>query len=1679
MATTVSQTLQKLHFTILGLPMDVQMQDQFAKRVEAEGWTWLNNIINDYLVGLAKTSSHASVVGMLAKNGWGLNLSASDQAFWGEILKGGGITYTWLINLAMDTVGGAGKDTMTQREQVAQRYSAAAETAKKSALDEGAVAKAALNAMLMGVNETSKSVTQANSALDQFLASLESTGVSLTIIDGYISGASVLVDANGNGVQDPGEYAGKTDASGKVVLPSSAPAGKVIATGGTDLLTGKAFTGVLSAPQGATLVTPISTLVESLVSQGLATDLFAATSQVQTALGIPATVNALTFDPLASLSSTTDSTANKQAALSLLSVQQQVATVIAQASTSISKGTTAAENNNASQAVVSALASAISNSVKSSTTTAPTTPTTPTSPSTPTTPTTPTTPVATFDLKNTASIQSAVTTAAAINKTTLTTDSLNSIAKVVSQSNTLLSNASQGATIAASLTAMSKTAAVTQGNVVEQLKAAVAPANTGGSTAPSSISSALSSVNSSFASGEVSKQVTAASAGSISNGVKTDTVPGGSTTNSNAVVPTPPVTPPVTPPPVEIDYGPPPPDTTPPTIAITSAQSALKAGSTASLTFNLSETSTDFVASDVTVSGGTLSGFSGSGSSYTATFTPTANSTANGVVSVASGTFKDAAGNNNNDGADANNTKTFTVDTALPTIAITSAQSALKAGETASLTFTLSESATDFTAADITASGGTLSNFAGSGTSYTATFTPTANSTTNGVVSVASSKFTDAAGNENDDGSEANNTKTFSVDTVLPTIAISVDKTLLKVNSTAAVTLTLSETSSDFVASDIVVTGGTLGSFAVSNSNNKVYNATFTPTLASGTLSVASSAFSDAAGNNNADGADANNALAFTYDSVVPQLVSANFIVNKIDLTFDSDLAAATLPAKTEFLVKFGTNTVTLTDATLSTSGTTVTLSFENPDNTYTGTATVDVPAIKDAAGNESTARTGFSTTSGNAPTGSVVINGLAQQAQDLTVTDTIADLDGIPGNITYLWHTVLNGVNTSIENNNSTLTLTQADVGKVFKVRATYTDGLGNATTVWSASTNAIDNLDDAPSGDVTVTGTMAEDATLIASASAIRDADYSNTIPTGFSYQWLSNLVPIAGATNTTLVLGQAQVGSVVNVRVSYTDSYGTTNSVTSTNTTAVANVEDNYTGDIAITGATANNVKVGDVLQVTSTLADEDGIPTTGDNALTYQWYADGVAITSGGTGSAYTITRDSLGKEMSVIAKYTDNSSKAYSISKTLSGKVQNINNVGTGGVVLSATQPKEGETVTATTTTMQDADVLGAISFQWKADGVNVSNQTSSDLVLTESMVGKTITVVASYTDLQGFAESKTSVNFGPIQNVNQAPQGNVTIANNITGASLSVASEDQVIKIVQNLSDTDGLGTLSYEWLANDIVITGQTGSTLTLGQAQVGKTITARVNYTDGHDTRESVTSTNNSTVTNVNDSPTGTFAIVGTPTVGQKLTLNNTLADEDGIPTSGNNAFKYQWLADGVNINGATSTEFTLTTAVAGKLISCLVSYVDNQGQAESKVTSSTVAVGMTAVRSSTSPDVIGSLGQDTLTGSAGGDIFSVVANHSSVNVDTILNFTSSEDYLLVDLPSFGYTLSTYNLTSGTTVPNGKFLTAAPTVAGATFYYSSGTLYFDADGSGSTAAKPLVTLTGAPTLSADKIYL
>jgi hypothetical protein len=63
------------------------------------------------------------------------------------------------------------------------------------------------------------------------------------------------------------------------------------------------------------------------------------------------------------------------------------------------------------------------------------------------------------------------------------------------------------------------------------------------------------------------------------------------------------------------------------------------------LIFTSSESTSNFVVGDIAVAGGTLSAFSGSGTTYTATFTPAAAGAC--TIDVLASAFTDAAGNNN------------------------------------------------------------------------------------------------------------------------------------------------------------------------------------------------------------------------------------------------------------------------------------------------------------------------------------------------------------------------------------------------------------------------------------------------------------------------------------------------------------------------------------------------------------------------------------------------------------------------------------------------------------------------------------------------------------------------------------------------------------------------------------------------------------------------------------------------------------------------------------------------------------------------------------------------------------------------------------------------------------------------------------------------------------------------
>jgi Ca2+-binding RTX toxin-like protein len=112
-------------------------------------------------------------------------------------------------------------------------------------------------------------------------------------IDGYLVGATVFADANLNGVLDAGEAWTTTGSNGQFALAGGS--GPLVLYGGTDMSTGLPFNGVLKAPEGSTVVTPLTTLLAALVDGGATLE--DAQSLVKDAFGL-ADVNLTAYDPV-------------------------------------------------------------------------------------------------------------------------------------------------------------------------------------------------------------------------------------------------------------------------------------------------------------------------------------------------------------------------------------------------------------------------------------------------------------------------------------------------------------------------------------------------------------------------------------------------------------------------------------------------------------------------------------------------------------------------------------------------------------------------------------------------------------------------------------------------------------------------------------------------------------------------------------------------------------------------------------------------------------------------------------------------------------------------------------------------------------------------------------------------------------------------------------------------------------------------------------------------------------------------------------------------------------------------------------------------------------------------------------------------------------------------------------
>ena len=206
-------------------------------------------------------------------------------------------------------------------------------------------------------------------------------------------------------------------------------------------------------------------------------------------------------------------------------------------------------------------------------------------------------------------------------------------------------------------------------------------------------------------------------------------------------------------------------------------------------------------------------------------------------------------------------------------------------------------------------------------------------------------------------------------------------------------------------------------------------------------------------------------------------------------------------------------------------------------------------------------------------------------------------------------------------------------------------------------------------------------------------------------------------------------------------------------------------------------------------------------------------------AGETNSTLTLGDADVGANITVEVSYTDGQGTAESTTSAAVGAVTNVNDPVSGQPVITGT-PTEDETLTADTSGISDADGLGAFSYQWYRNGVAITGETNSTLVLGDADVGANIMVEVSYTDGQGTAESTTSAAVGPVTNVNDPVAGQPVIAG--------TPEEDQTLT-----ADTSGISPMptvsehfSYQWYRDGVAIAGETNTTLVLGDADVGASI-------------------------------------------------------------------------------------------------------------------------------------------------------------------------------------------------------------------------------------------------------------
>ena len=485
------------------------------------------------------------------------------------------------------------------------------------------------------------------------------------------------------------------------------------------------------------------------------------------------------------------------------------------------------------------------------------------------------------------------------------------------------------------------------------------------------------------------------------------------------------------------------------------------------------------------------------------------------------------------------------------------------------------------------------------------------------------------------------------------------------------------------------------------------------------------------------------------------------------------------------------------------------------------------------------------------------------------------------------------------------------------------------------------------------------------------------------------------------------------------------------------------------------------VGETLAaITSGISDKDGMETA---VFSYQWVRnDGTsdAEIQDATGSSYTLQSGDVGNAVRVRVTFTDDEGKKERrISAATAEITAGTNNPATGLLTISGAL-RVGETLTVDTSRISDSDGLenATFTYRWSTYKQRVwsddehgalDNPSGANYTVSTAVQDRQIYVLVSFTDDAGNEERMLSgltaaVAINPPTIIGRAQVGYTLTAD------------------ISELTTFDGLSPslrFRYRWIRSD-----ETGDTTiedadnsphyTLSNADAGKAISVRVEFSDDDGSNRSVTSAPTSEVeARLSNTPaTGKPVIVGALYVGDTLTADLLgISDADGLNDVWFVSWWYRKNLDGKwaivdTDNNSYSIDsvpepvtYAITAADLGNRILLRVTFADDGGNQESKSSGWSEVVTLSPNPASGAPTIMGTVRVgETLTADVSGiadDDGLTKANFSYqwISGDTDIDGARSSIYTLKDTDAGKAIRVRVSFTDDAN--NAETLTSAPT--------------------------------------------